>query len=251
MTTPILEIRNLEKAFGGLVVTRDVSLSLWPGEIHALIGPNGAGKSTLINQIVGELQPNAGLVLLRGEKINGRTTHERVRLGLARSFQVSSVLREFSVLDNARLAALARKLPALGWWRAASSDAQATDEAMVALHRVGLDHRANALVSTLSYGERRHLELAMALALEPAVLLLDEPMAGVGPDEGRSLTELISELRQGRAILLVEHDMDVVFTLADRVSVLVEGQIIATAPPAEIRKMEEVRRAYFGTEEVW
>ena len=251
MTAPILEIRNLHKSFGGLAVTRDVSLSLVPGEIHALIGPNGAGKSTLVNLIVGELRSDGGMVLLRGAEINDRSTHERVLLGLARSFQVSSVIKEFTVLDNARLAALGCKLPTLGWWRAANSDVQATDKAIAALRMVGLAHRTDALVSTLSYGERRHLELAMALALEPAVLLLDEPMAGVGTEEAHGLTDLIAELRQERAILMIEHDMDVVYALADRVSVLVEGQIIATAPPDEIRNMEQVRRAYFGTEDVW
>jgi branched-chain amino acid transport system ATP-binding protein len=251
MREPILEVRNLCKSFGGLVVTDEVSLDLRQGEIHALIGPNGAGKSTLINQISGELPPDRGDVVLRGESLRGCPTHERVRRGVARSFQVSSVLGEFTVLENARLAALGRRLPTLAWWQPASADQKATDEALEALRKVGLEQRADVMVSALSYGERRHLELAMALALRPAALLLDEPMAGVGPREGSSLTRLLESLRHECTILLVEHDMDVVFALADRISVLVGGRLIATATPSEVRGMREVQCAYFGTEDAW
>ncbi|HEU0222991.1 MAG TPA: ABC transporter ATP-binding protein [Paracoccaceae bacterium] len=251
MREPMLEVRHLRKAFGGLVVTDDVSLDLRHGEIHALIGPNGAGKSTLIAQIAGEIRPNAGEILLVGENLTECPAEKRVRRGLVRSFQVSSVLDGFSVLENARLAALGRRLPHLGWWRPAASDQGAGLEALEALQKVRLAQRADTPVATLSYGERRQIELAMALALRPHALLLDEPMAGVGPEESRSLTRLLDELRQHCGILLVEHDMDVVFSLADRVSVLVEGRLMATAPPAEVRDMEEVQRAYFGAEDVW
>ncbi|MCE7029400.1 ABC transporter ATP-binding protein [Jiella avicenniae] len=251
MTEAPLVVRDLSKSFGGLNVTRSVSLDLKPGEIHALIGPNGAGKSTLINLIAGELRPDSGAIRLNGVDVTGLHSEQRVRSGLARSFQVSSVLKDFTVLENALLAVVGRRQPALNWWRSTLSDTQGVEEAMAALEKVGLARRANAKVATLSYGERRHLELAMALALKPKVLLLDEPMAGVGTEEGHELTELVSNLRTDCAILLVEHDMDVVFALADRVSVLVEGRMIATGAPAEVREMESVQHAYFGTEDVW
>ncbi|WJR76871.1 ABC transporter ATP-binding protein [Bradyrhizobium sp. NP1] len=251
MTEAILQIRGLCKSFGGLVVSDNISLALMPGEIHALIGPNGAGKSTLINQISGEVRPDKGTVTLRGRSIENMPTYERVRAGLARSFQVSSVLNDFTVLENARLAAIGSKLPTLHWWRPATADASATEQAMCALEKVRLAQRASAKASTLSYGERRQLELAMALALEPSVVLLDEPMAGVGPDEGRRLTELLDTLRDECAILLVEHDMDAIFALADRISVLVEGQLIATAHPNDIRASKSVQQAYLGTGNDW
>lgn len=251
MTETPLVVRELTKSFGGLNVTRSVGLDLRPGEIHALIGPNGAGKSTLINLIAGELRPDSGSIRLDGRDVTGLHSEQRVRAGLARSFQVSSVLKDFTVLENAVLAVVGRRQPALNWWRSTLSDTQFIEEAMAAIEKVGLVRRADAKVSTLSYGERRHLELAMALALKPQVLLLDEPMAGVGTEEGRELTDLVSNLRNDCALLLVEHDMDVVFALADRVSVLVEGQLIATGAPGDVREMESVQKAYFGTEDVW
>lgn len=251
MSDPILSIRNLGKRFGGLVVTDGVSLDVHAGEVHALIGPNGAGKTTLIGQITGTLTPDSGEILCDGQSLLRMSPHQRVRLGLARSFQVSSVLSQFTVLDNARLAVLGHRLPRLGFWRPVSSDADAEAAAMAALARVGLEDRAHVTVGNLSYGERRHLELAMALALQPRVMLLDEPMAGVGTEESRRLTALLRDLSRDCAILLVEHDMDVVFSLADRISVLVAGRIIASGPAEALRDNEEVKLAYFGEEDVW
>lgn len=249
MTEALLEVRNLNKAFGGLVVTKDVSLDLKRGEIHALIGPNGAGKSTLVNQIAGELQPNSGQIVMGSEDLTAIPTHQRVRYGLVRTFQVSSVLSEFTVFENALMAALGGLSPKPKWWQPAHKDKQASDRALEALDLVEMSGQRETKVTELSYGERRQLELAMALALKPKVLLLDEPMAGVGPQEAERLAHLFQNLRADRAILLIEHDMDIVFTLADTVSVLVEGDLIATAAPEMVRNMPEVQSAYFGEEE--
>ncbi|MEM7068870.1 MAG: ABC transporter ATP-binding protein [Pseudomonadota bacterium] len=246
MTEALIEVRNLNKNFGGLVVTNDVSMDIRRGEIHALIGPNGAGKSTLVNQIAGELHPNSGQIVMGNEDLTIVPTHHRVRHGLVRTFQISSVLSDFTVFENALMAALGGLSPTPNWWKPAVGDNQASERAIEALNLVQLDDQSDTQVTELSYGERRHLELAMALALKPKVLLLDEPMAGVGPQEVERLAELFKTLRADRAILLIEHDMDVVFALADRVSVLVEGVLIATASPNEIRKMPEVQSAYFG-----
>lgn len=232
-----------------MVVTKDVSLELRRSEIHALIGPNGAGKSTLVNQIAGELQPNSGQVLMGSEDLTAIPTHQRVRYGLVRTFQVSSVLSEFTVFENALMAALGGLSPKPKWWQSALKDKQASDRALEALELVEMADQRETKVTELSYGERRHLELAMALALKPKVLLLDEPMAGVGPQEAERLAVLFQNLRTDRAILLIEHDMDVVFALADTVSVLVEGDLIATAEPEKVRNMPEVQSAYFGEEE--
>ncbi|MBF9234854.1 ABC transporter ATP-binding protein [Microvirga alba] len=251
MTEPVLQLRALTKSYGGLIVTDNVDLNVLPNEVHALIGPNGAGKSTLIAQIFGEITPDKGAVLWCGEEITRIPVHQRVRKGLARSFQVTSVLPEFTALDNVRLATLASASSNPSAFEVAAANLTATERAQTCLERVGLATRSNARAEALSYGERRHLELAMALALEPRLMLLDEPMAGVGSDESHSLTAVLRDLRQSCAILLVEHDMDVVFALADRVSVLVAGRIVASGSPAEVHEDHEVKRAYFGEEDVW
>lgn len=246
MTEPVLEIRNLEKSFGALKATNGVSLDLRPGEIHALIGPNGAGKSTLINQIAGAIAPDAGSIHFLGQDVTTMRTSHRARMGLARTFQISSLAQEFSALSNVMLAVQSRQGSSLRFFRSALRDRALTEPAMEMLSRVGLAERTNVPAAELSHGERRQLEIAMALAMRPKAFLLDEPMAGMGPEGSKTLTGFLSDLRREAPILLVEHDMDAVFALADRVSVLVYGQIIATGSVSEIRSDPEVRRAYLG-----
>ena len=246
MVEPVLEIRNLEKSFGALKATNGASLDLRPGEIHALIGPNGAGKSTLINQISGALAPDAGSIRFLGADVTALDTARRARMGLARTFQISSLAQEFSALRNVMLAAQARQGTSLRFFRSVASDASLIEPAMRMLSRVGLADRAGVPAAALSHGERRQLEIAVALAMEPKAFLLDEPMAGMGPEGSKALTGFLDGLRREAPILLVEHDMDAVFALADRVSVLVYGRIIATGSVSEIRNDPEVRRAYLG-----
>lgn len=249
MTDPLLSIRGLRKSFGGFKVTDDVDLDVIPSQIHALIGPNGAGKSTLIGQITGDIHADRGEIRLLGRNVTGIKSHERVRLGIVRSFQISSILPEMTVLQNVLLAAAGPRIGFLNAWRAAESLEGPRERAMRALERVGLAARAATSSGTLSYGERRHLEIAMALVLSPKVLLLDEPMAGVGPSESRALTQLLAEVARDCSIVLVEHDMDVVFALANQVSVLVAGRIVASGAPADVRGSREVQAAYFGEED--
>ncbi len=246
MVEPVLEIRNLEKSFGALKATNGASLDLRPGEIHALIGPNGAGKSTLINQISGALAPDAGSIRFLGTDVTALDTARRARMGLARTFQISSLAQEFSALRNVMLAVQARQGTSLRFFRSVASDASLIEPAMRMLLRVGLADRAGVPAAALSHGERRQLEIAVALAMEPKAFLLDEPMAGMGPEGSKALTGFLDGLRREAPILLVEHDMDAVFALADRVSVLVYGRIIATGSVSEIRNDPEVRRAYLG-----
>jgi branched-chain amino acid transport system ATP-binding protein len=246
MAEPVLEVKNLEKSFGALKATNGASLDLRPGEIHALIGPNGAGKSTLINQISGALAPDSGAIRFLGTDVTALDTARRARMGLARSFQISSLAQEFSALRNVMLAVQARQGTSLRFFRSVAHDTSLTEPAMHMLSRVGLADRANVTAAALSHGERRQLEIAMALAMEPKAFLLDEPMAGMGPEGSKALTGFLDELRREAPILLVEHDMDAVFALADRVSVLVYGRIIATGSVSEIRSDPEVRRAYLG-----
>jgi branched-chain amino acid transport system ATP-binding protein len=246
MADPVLAVDNLHKAFGALKATNGISLDLRPGEIHALIGPNGAGKSTLINQIAGTLAPDAGTIRLLGRDVTALSTAARARLGLARTFQVSSLVPEFSALRNVMLAVQARQGSSLRFLRPVMRDRTLTEPAMVTLSRVGLANRAHTPAAELSHGERRQLEIAVALAMQPRAFLLDEPMAGMGPEGSKTLTAFLDGLRQEAPILLVEHDMDAVFALADRVSVLVYGQVIASGSVAEIRGDPEVRRAYLG-----
>jgi len=246
MIEPLLKLEGLHKAFGALKATDGVDLTVLPGEIHALIGPNGAGKSTLIAEIAGGLAPDAGRVTLLGQDVTGWPVARRARLGLGRTFQVSSLAMEFSVLRNVMLAVQARETGARGFWAPVRRDERLRREALGVLDRVGLVARADDPVSALSHGERRLLEVAMALALRPRLLLLDEPMAGLGPEGTRALTAFLAMLKRDAGMLLVEHDMDAVFALADRISVLVYGCIIASGTAAEIRASAAVRDAYLG-----
>jgi branched-chain amino acid transport system ATP-binding protein len=246
MAETILAIRNLQKSFGALKATDDVSLDLRAGEIHALIGPNGAGKTTLIHQIAGSVKQDSGTIAFLGRDVGGLGVAERARLGLGRSFQVSSLALEFSALRNVMLAVQSRQGSSLRAFRRVISDLSLTGPALTMLERVGLAGRAHVAAAELSHGERRRLEIAITLALRPRAFLFDEPMAGLGPEGSKSLIGLLNELRREAPILLVEHDMDAVFALADRVSVLVYGRVIASGSVSEIRSNTEVRRAYFG-----
>ena len=248
MSDPILSIRGLKKSFGALTATDDVSLDLFPGEIHALIGPNGAGKSTLIKQIVGEIRPNEGTISFEGQLIDRLDAAARARLGLARSFQVSSVIPDFTVLQNVMLAVAGADGHVFRFHRPALSDRTLTEPARFHIAHAGLSGREGTRASVLSHGERRKLEIAMALALRPRAFLLDEPMAGMGLEGAKQLTAILSDLRSEAPILLVEHDMDAVFALADRISVLVYGRVIATGTVAEIRSNPQVRESYLGEE---
>ncbi len=247
--TAKLEIRNLRKAFAALVATNDVNLTVRPGELHALIGPNGAGKTTLISQISGELIPDSGQILLDGKDITRVPAHRRASVGLARSFQISQLYNEFTAEDNVAMAVQAQSDRRFNLWRNARKDASLREPARAALERVGLADRADQRVSDLAHGEKRQLELAIALSLNASVLLLDEPMAGLGAEESRRMKDLLLDLKGQYAILLVEHDMDIVFALADRVTVLVYGKPIFTGTPDEVRQNSVVRDAYLGREE--
>ncbi|MBE1205310.1 ABC transporter ATP-binding protein [Aminobacter carboxidus] len=246
MVEPVLEIRDLRKTFGALKATDSVSLDLRPGEIHALIGPNGAGKSTLIHQISGSFRPDSGTIRFLGQDMAGLDMAARARLGLGRSFQISSLAQEFSALRNVMLAVQARQGTSFRFFRPVMSDKSLTEPAMAMLERVGLAGRAYVAAAELSHGERRQLEIAIALALGSRAFLFDEPMAGMGPEGSKALTKFLDGLRHEAPILLVEHDMDAVFALADRISVLVYGRVIATGTVDQIRNDPEVRRAYLG-----
>jgi branched-chain amino acid transport system ATP-binding protein len=250
MRDPLLELRNLRKSFGALVVTDDVNLTIAPGELHAVIGPNGAGKTTLIHQISGLLPPASGEIRLDGLDITELPSHERVRRGLARSFQITSILPGFSALENVALAVQARSGSSFRFFGNVSGDQRLNEPAMDCLDRVALGHRAAVTAGLLSHGEKRQLELAIALATAPKVLLLDEPLAGTGHDESQRVVEILRALKRHLTIVLIEHDMEAVFSLADRVSVLVYGRIIATGSPQAIRANAEVRQAYLGEEVV-
>lgn len=249
MAEPILDIRHLSKSFGALKATDGVDLDLHPGEIHALIGPNGAGKSTLINQIAGTLRPDTGTIRFLGQVVNDMKVPARARLGLGRSFQISSLAPEFSALRNVMLAVQSVQGSSFRFFQPVMRDPSLIEPAMAALERVGLAERARIPVAELSHGERRQLEIAIALALGSKAFLLDEPMAGMGPEGSKKLTAFLDTLRREAPILLVEHDMDAVFALADRVTVLVYGRVIASGTVQEIRNDPEVRRAYLGDEE--
>jgi branched-chain amino acid transport system ATP-binding protein len=246
MAEPVLAIRALSRSFGAVRAADDVTLDLLPGEIHALIGPNGAGKSTLIGLIAGTLAPDAGSIRFAGRDIGALDAAARARLGLARSVQVSSLALEMSVLENAVLAVQGASGRNFRFFRPALADPALTGPAHAALARAGLAGRERVAAGDLSHGERRRLELAMALALGPRAFLLDEPMAGMDAAGAREMTALVAELRAAAPVLLVEHDMDAVFALADRISVLVYGRIIATGSVAEIRADAQVQEAYLG-----
>lgn len=246
MAEPILDIQNLQKSFGKLKATDNVSIDLRKGEIHALIGPNGAGKSTLIGQIAGNIQPDSGSIHFAGHDIGALDVVQRAQLGLGRSFQVSSLMLEFSALRNVMLALQSRQGSSFRFWKPVMRDQSLRDEASTILERVKLSERKQVPSAELSHGERRKLEIAIALALRSKALLLDEPMAGMGPEGSAQLTRFLDELRYEVPILLVEHDMDAVFALADRISVLVYGRIIAQGTSDEIRNNPLVREAYLG-----
>jgi branched-chain amino acid transport system ATP-binding protein len=243
---PLLCVEKLVRRFGGIVATDNVSLDVARGELHAIIGPNGAGKTTLISQLTGQLLPHSGAIRLAGADITRVPAYRRSALGLARSFQITSLLSDFTALDNVALAAQAREGHSFRFWGNARKETGLRSTALAALERVGLVRRADTPVSQLSHGEQRELELAVALATSPQVLLLDEPMAGLGITESARMVKLLQELRREVTIVLVEHDMDAVFALADRITVLVYGRVIASDVPAAIRQNEEVKRAYLG-----
>jgi len=247
-TTPLLRVDALVKNFGALRATDHVSFDLLPGEIHALIGPNGAGKTSFVAQVSGHLTPDAGRIVFDGTDLTHTSVYQRVASGLARSFQITRLFKSFTVRDNIALSVQARSGSSLSFWRPVTSETALAREAESILERLALRERADALASELSHGEQRVLEIGLALATRPRVLLLDEPMAGVGPDESKRLVALISSLRAECAILLVEHDMDAVFQLADRITVLVNGAVIASGPPEAIRNDPQVVAAYLGDE---
>lgn len=246
--TLLLEVRGLVKRYGGLVATDGLDLSVRAGEIHALIGPNGAGKTTLIQQLSGALAPDAGHIVFDGYEVTALSMHERVHRGLARSYQITSIFPRLSVLDNVALALQARSGSSLRFWAAARAERERYAQAAAVLQRVGLGERTTQLAGALSHGEQRQLEVGIALATGARLLLLDEPMAGMGPEESERMVTLLQSLRGELTLLLVEHDMDAVFRLADTISVLVAGRIIARDVPAAIRAHAEVRRAYLGDE---
>ncbi len=249
MTEPILDIQNLNKSFGALKASDNLSLDLQMGEIHGLIGPNGAGKSTLIAQIAGGLKPDSGQVHFMGQDVTGLGTVARAKLGLGRTFQISALAMEFTVLQNVILGALGARGGVFRFFRPVLKDTGLREEAIEALKRVGLQDLAAMRTAELSHGQRRQLEVAVALTLKPKAFLMDEPMAGLGAGGSKRLTGFLDGLRAEAPILLVEHDMDAVFALADRISVLVYGKIIATGTVNEIRNNADVRRAYLGEED--
>jgi len=246
MSAPILGLRQIEKAFGALQVTAGVTLDIAAGETHAIIGPNGAGKTTLMHQISGVLLPDGGRITFDGRDITLLSTPERARLGLARSFQITRVLARFSVLENVALAVQARSGSSFAFWRPAANEASLNRPALEAIAAVGLDAQARRPAGTLPHGDKRRLELAIALAQAPRLLLLDEPMAGAGAQESLRLIDTLRRVKERTTIVLVEHDMQAVFALADRISVLAEGRIIATGTPLAVRQDPAVRAAYLG-----
>jgi branched-chain amino acid transport system ATP-binding protein len=245
---PLLQIRDLTKRFGGVLASDGISLDVPAGELHAIIGPNGAGKSTLIGQLAGEIIPDAGRIFFNGRDITRLPTHRRCSLGLARSFQITSLFLDLTVLDNVALAVQAHAGHSFRFWRPARSEAKLRGPARAALARVGLESRADAVCANLSHGEHRQLEIAMALATVPRIFLLDEPMAGMGPDESIRMIALLGKLKREQTILLIEHDMDAVFRLADRITVLVDGRVIASGTPDDVRADTAVRQAYLGSQ---
>jgi branched-chain amino acid transport system ATP-binding protein len=245
----LLTVDGLTKRFGGVVASDNVRLDVTRGELHAIIGPNGAGKTTLIGQLAGEIVPDAGRIHFGGQDITALPVHGRSLMGLARTFQITSLFPHFTALDNVALAVQAHAGHSFRLWRPARAENELQEPARAALERVGLGHRANTMLGSMSHGEHRQLELGMALASKPSVLLLDEPMAGLGPDESARMVKTLRELKRELTILLIEHDMEAVFALADRITVLVYGRTIASGTPAEIRANPDVRQAYLGEQQ--
>jgi branched-chain amino acid transport system ATP-binding protein len=244
----VLELRNVSKHFGGVAATDDVTLEVARGEVHALIGPNGAGKTTLVGQISGMLPVDSGRIVFEGEDVSRLKAHARVRAGIARSYQVTSLFRRFSVLENLALAVQARSGTSFSFWRPLAAETALVEEARQIASQVELQDKLDEPAGNLAHGEQRALEVGLALATNPRLLLLDEPMAGMGPQESARMIALIERLRSRLTVLLVEHDMDAVFRLASRISVLVNGRLIASGAPQAIRVDPEVRRAYLGDE---
>jgi branched-chain amino acid transport system ATP-binding protein len=249
MAEPILKVDGLIKHFGGVYAVDNVNFEILPGEIHAVIGPNGAGKTTFVAQLSGLLQPDAGSIVFDGRDITRLSAPERSHLGLARSFQITSIFRNFTALENVALSIQAHSGHSFRFWRPAMSDPALIDPARKFLDEIGLGARADVVASNLAHGEQRQLEIAMALATGPKLLLLDEPTAGMGPEDSDRIRDFLARLKGEYSMLLIEHDMDTVFTLADRITVLVYGKAIATGTPAEIRGNDEVRSAYLGEDE--
>ena len=246
----MLIVDSLFKSFGGLLAIDDLSFQVKEGEIHAVIGPNGAGKTTLISQLSGEIKPDSGNVLFDGINISGMDIHLRSSLGLARSFQITNIFLDLTAHDNVALAVQAHEGHSFKFWKDARKDHKLRQPALEFLKQVGLENRAEVVAGHLSHGEHRQLEIAMALATRPKLLLLDEPMAGMGQKESLAMVEIIQELKGKLTILLIEHDMDVVFTLADKITVLLNGRCIATDIPENIRKNPEVKKAYLGEDNI-
>jgi branched-chain amino acid transport system ATP-binding protein len=246
MADNLLEIIGLDKHFGGIVATDNVNLAVEQGIIHAIIGPNGAGKTTLISQLCGQLKPDSGDIRFAGHSIVNDSTASRARLGLARSFQITSVVMPMTLLENVMLAVQGSSGHSFRFWSPVSKDRDMAAAAMSSLAEVGLESRAGQIAANVSHGEQRQLEVAMALAMQPRMLLLDEPMAGMGKEEGALMVDILNRLKGEMTILLVEHDMDAVFSMADQLSVLVNGHIIATDSVANIRNNLEVQKAYLG-----
>ena len=246
MTEPILQVRRLSKRFGGVAAVDDISLSVAVGEVHAVIGPNGAGKTTLMNMLSGDLSPSAGSILFDGREIAHLPPERRSRLGIARSYQMVNIFTSFSALENCRLAAQARNPRPLSWLRDASSYREIIETAQAALAAVGLAERADTMALTLSHGEQRQLEIAMSLATAPKLLLLDEPLAGLGTEESSRMIELISGLAKTQGVLLVEHDIDAVFQLAGVLTVMLDGKVLASGRPDHVRANNDVQFAYLG-----
>jgi branched-chain amino acid transport system ATP-binding protein len=246
MSAPVLSLHGLVKRFGGIAATDGVTMNVHPNEVHAVIGPNGAGKTTLVAQVSGLLASDAGRIHFDGSDITGKSAAERSRLGLARTFQITSVFRQFTALENVTLAVQAHAGHCFRFWGRASRQAALVKPAMAILEQLGLAARRDVAAGSLSHGEQRRLEIAIALATSPKLILLDEPTAGMGPEDAERVKQLLASLRQHYAMLLIEHDMDAVFRLSDRITVLVYGKAIASGRPDEIRDNEEVRTAYLG-----
>ncbi len=246
MTTPLLEIHGLNKRFSGIVATDNVNLSVAAGQVHAIIGPNGAGKTTLIAQLCGELTPDSGTLTFAGQDMLPLSMAQRARAGLARSFQITSVVMPMTLLENVMLAVQGRSGHSFRFWSPVSRDAELRERALAVLSEIGLDDRADRVAAHVSHGEQRQLEVAMALAMQPRMLLLDEPMAGMGKEESLQMATILKRLQGDKSILLVEHDMDTVFRMADTLSVMVNGHIIATDTVDNIRSNPKVQQAYLG-----
>lgn len=249
MTEPILEIINLNKSYGALQATKNLSFTLQKGNIHALIGPNGAGKTTLVNQLTGDIFSDSGTILYKSEDITSLKDYKRARLGIARSFQITHIFENLTVAENMALSICANNGHNFRFWKNSLKSPIVQEKLTVSLERVDLLHRADLIASYLSHGEKRQLEVGMALTGNPDLLILDEPMAGMGPGGTVEMSKLIRKLKNSVTILLVEHDMDVVFTLADMITVLVYGENILTAPPEDVKQNKEVRTAYLGENE--